>query len=64
MSTAKTVSPISEAERASRRRAVDRARHSSVMEGGGSSRQAREAQEAYVRGDIEVDELVAKAQRG
>lgn len=64
MSAAKNVSTITAAERDRRRRAVDRARHSSEMEGGGSSQQAREAQEAYVRGEIDVDELVAQAQRG
>lgn len=48
---------IDEEERARRRRAVDQVRASSELEGQVSSPQAREDQEAYVRGEIDLDEL-------
>lgn len=54
---------ITAVEQARRRRAVDKARHSTEMEGGRSSCAHRDAQEAYVRGKIEVDELIELSQR-
>lgn len=54
---------ITEAEAARRRRAVDKARHSSELEGGRSSAAQRDAQEAYVRGEIEIDQLIELSQR-
>jgi len=54
---------ITAAERARRRRAVDQARHSTEMEGGRSSDANRDAQEAYVRGEIEIDQLIELSQR-
>lgn len=50
-------------EQNARRRAVDDARHSIEMEGGRSSDAMRAAEEAYVRGEIEIDDLVAHALR-
>lgn len=57
------MSEITRAEHAQRRRAVDSARHSIEMEGGRSSERMREAEEAYVRGDLELDDLIALSQR-
>ena len=54
---------ITAVEQARRRRAVDKARHSTEMEGSRSSCANREAQEAYVRGEIEVDELIELSRR-
>ena len=52
-------------ERQRRREVVDAARHSSEMEGGRSSDEFREVQEAYVRGEIDVEDVIAAArQRG
>ena len=63
MSGTSKVDTITEAERARRRHSVDKARHSTEMEGGRSSDAIREAQEAYVRGEIEIDELIERSQR-
>ena len=54
---------ITAVEQTRRRRAVDKARHSTEMEGSRSSDANREAQEAYVRGEIEVDELIELSRR-
>lgn len=51
---------ITDEERAARREGIDRARHSIEMEGGQVSDEARALQEAYVRGEFDVDELVAR----
>lgn len=48
-------------EQARRRRSVDRARHSTEMEGGQSSPGARDVQEAHVRGDLTLDEYLRRA---
>ena len=56
MSVTNSKTAITEAEAARRRRAVDKARHSSEMEGGRSSEAHRAAQEAYVRGEVESGE--------
>ncbi|QFG69715.1 hypothetical protein [Ornithinimicrobium pratense] len=56
------MSRITAEERERRRRAVDNARHSTEMEGGRSSENMREAQEAYVRGEIDLDDLIEQAQ--
>lgn len=50
---------ISERER--RRGVVDQARHHSEMEGARSTEEVRAAQEAYVPGEITVQELIAIA---
>ena len=63
MSVTHNKTTITQAEAARRRRAVDKARHSSEMEGGRSSEAHRAAQEAYVRGEIEIDELIELATR-
>lgn len=52
---------ITSEEQARRRRSVDRARHSTEMEGGQSSPAARELPEAYVRGDLTLEEYVERA---
>ena len=52
---------ITPEEQAERRRSVDRARHSTEMEGGQSSPAARDVQEAYVRGDLTLDEYLRRA---
>lgn len=57
------MSQITAQEQARRRSAVDNARHSIEMEGGRSSERLREAEEAYVRGELEVDDLLTLAQR-
>ena len=54
MSVTNSKTTITQTEAARRRRAVDKARHSSEMEGGRSSEAHRAAQEAYVRGEIEI----------
>ena len=43
-----------------RRRAIDNARTSSALEGGRSTDASRADQEAYVRGEIDIDELAAE----
>ena len=63
LSTTHSKTTITAVEQARRRRAVDKARHSTEMEGGRSSCANREAQEAYVRGEIEVDELIELSRR-
>lgn len=52
------MSQITAEEQDRRRHAVDNARHSTEMEGGRSSEDMRQAQEAYVRGEIDLDELI------
>lgn len=51
---------ITEEERQRRRVEVDRARHSIEMEGGRVSDEVQQLQEAYVRGEFDVDELVRR----
>lgn len=50
-----TVEFLSDVER--RRRAIDDARRSSELEGSRSSEATRADQDAYVRGEIDVDQL-------
>lgn len=57
------MSQITAEEQDRRRRAVDNARHSIEMEGGRASERLREAEEAYVRGELEIDDLIALSQR-
>ena len=52
--------PITPQEQARRRRAVDAARHSSEMEGARSDEPTRADQEAYVRGELTVDDLLER----
>ncbi|MGW8566694.1 antitoxin VbhA family protein [Isoptericola sp. NPDC055881] len=52
--------PISDEERAQRAADAARVRHSTELEGGRSSDAARAIQEAYVRGEIDADELVRR----
>lgn len=56
-----TRATITAAERARRAEAVRQTRHSSEMAGGRSSDEARADQDAYVRGEISIDELIARA---
>lgn len=63
MSVTNSKTTINAVEQARRRRAVDKARHSTEMEGGRSSCANRDAQETYVRGEIEVYELIELSQR-
>lgn len=63
VSTTNSKPTITAVEQTRRRRAVDKARHSTEMEGSRSSDANREAQEAYVRGEIDVDELIELSQR-
>jgi hypothetical protein len=51
---------ITAAEQARRLEAVRQIRHSSELEGGRSSDEARDDQDAYVRGEISIDELIAR----
>lgn len=51
---------ISDEERAQRAADAARVRHSTELEGGRSSDAARAIQEAYVRGEIDADELVRR----
>lgn len=53
---------ISEEERARRRAVIDQARASSALEGQVSHAQAHADQEAYVRGEIDIEELLRRAQ--
>ena len=53
---------IAAVEQARRAEAVRQIRHSTEMEGGRSSDAARADQDAYVRGEISIDELIARAQ--
>ena len=55
MSTTRTT--ITAAEQARRAEAVRQIRHSTEMEGGRSSDEARADQDAYVRGELTVEEL-------
>ncbi|WP_331456481.1 antitoxin VbhA family protein [Luteipulveratus halotolerans] len=52
---------ITDAEQARRRREVDEVRHSSAMEGNDRDAQTHADQEAYVRGDLTLDELIERA---
>lgn len=63
MTVTNSKTTITEPEAARRRRAVDKARHNSGMEGGRSSEAHRAAQEAYVRGQIEIDQLIKLSKR-
>lgn len=54
---------ITAEEVARRRRAVDNARHSTEMEGGRSSESMREAEEAYVRGELDLQDLIEHARQ-
>ena len=58
MSTRTTITKAEQAERAETIRQI---RHSTAMEGGQSSDEARADQDAYVRGEIAVEELVKRA---
>jgi hypothetical protein len=51
---------ITAAEQARRLEAVRQVRQSTEMEGGRSSDEARVDQDAYVRGQISIDELIAR----
>lgn len=51
---------ISAEERARRQSIVNAARHSSEMDGGRSSDEARADQDAYVAGELTLDELLAR----
>lgn len=52
---------ISEQEQAARRAAVDEARASVELEHGRSSDALREVEQAFVRGEVDLDELLAAA---
>lgn len=56
-----TRTTITQAEQTKRAEAVRQARHSTEMEGGRSSDEARVDQDAYVRGEITIDELIERA---
>jgi len=56
-----TKTTITKSEQARRAEAVRQIRHSTAMEGGQSSDEARVDQDAYVRGEITIDELVEHA---
>lgn len=58
-----SVPDLTPEERARRRRAVQAARHSSEMEGGRSSVQARADQDAYSRGELTVEDLLERVRR-
>ncbi len=58
MTTTRTT--ITAGEQARRVEAVRQIRHSTEMEGGRSSDEARADQDAYVRGEIGIDELGAR----
>lgn len=51
---------ISAEERARRQSIVNAARHSSEMDGGHSSDEARADQDAYIAGELTLDELLAR----
>lgn len=53
-----TLSPEEQGRRATH---VAQVRHSTEMEGGRNSEEARADQDAWVRGEISADELVARA---
>lgn len=61
-----TKTTITAAEQKRRAEAAKRIRHSTEMEGGRSSEAARADQDAYVRGEITIEELIAhtKARHG
>lgn len=50
-------------EQEARRGVVDQARASSALEGQQSSAQARADQEAWVRGEISIDELLERVRQ-
>ena len=52
---------ITAEEKQRRREAVDNVRHSREMEGGRSTDAFREVQEAYVRGKVDIDAVIAAA---
>lgn len=52
---------ITAKEQARRRAIVEEARHSSEMEGGRSSEVDRALQEAYVRGELTLDQFLERA---
>ncbi len=56
-----TKTTITKAEQAERAEAIRQIRHSTEMEGGQSSDAARADQDAYVRGELAVEELVKRA---
>lgn len=59
MSTTRTT--ITKEEQQRRAEAAREIRHSTELEGGRSSDEARADQDAYVRGEISIDELIARA---
>ncbi|PPK91897.1 hypothetical protein CLV92_12016 [Kineococcus xinjiangensis] len=63
LEVAVTVPPraISAAEQERRRRQVETVRASTELEGGRSDDEARAEQDRWVRGEIDVDELVRRA---
>lgn len=54
---------IDDTEREARRGVVDQARASSTLEGQCSGDVARADQEAWVRGEIDIDELLERVRR-
>lgn len=54
---------IDDTEQALRRGVVDQARASSALEGQRSTAEARADQEAWVRGEIDIDELLERVRR-
>ncbi len=54
---------ITEDEHARRRRVIDQARASSALEGQRSSDAAWADQDTYVRGEIDIDELLERVRR-
>lgn len=56
-----TAVSITAEEKQRRREVVDTVRHSSEMEGGRSTDAFREVQEAYVRGEVDIDAVIAAA---
>lgn len=59
MSTTRTT--ITREEQQRRAEAAREIRHSTELEGGRTSDEARADQDAYVRGEISIDELIARA---
>lgn len=57
------MSPMTETDpgRAARQFTIEQARANSALEGQRSSDQARADQDAYVRGEITIDELIRRA---
>ncbi len=54
---------ISEQERERRRVVIEGARHSSEMEGGGTTPAARAVQDAWVRGELTLEEFIDRVSR-